>query len=235
MVKNEEKNLKLNYTNNFNQYDNLEEILDSIENDKILGDLYVKEKIIQQNKDFTGFNQLKDENISYDYLLAYLKNLSENKNHVNYSNESHNQKNISGLMHSYKSTSSKNKLSLESSYNIEKADIKIDGSPKLIHFKDTENQLNDIEIRTPLEIKKSQNQKNDQKNENINTSLIEEITENVNKNPRITLWSNKSAAVLRYLRKTKPEFSISKESSLLLEKVIKEKYPHIWELFDNLD
>lgn len=48
------------------------------------------------------------------------------------------------------------------------------------------------------------------------------------KNPRITLWSPEAAAVLRYLRKTIPEFSISNEASKLLEKAIKEKYPEIW-------
>ncbi|USG99442.1 hypothetical protein K1720_07925 [Thermococcus argininiproducens] len=49
------------------------------------------------------------------------------------------------------------------------------------------------------------------------------------KNPRITLWSPEATAVLRYLRKTVPEFSISNEASKLLEKAIKEKYPEIWE------
>ena len=46
--------------------------------------------------------------------------------------------------------------------------------------------------------------------------LIDEVIETVEKNPRITLWSAKSAAVLRYLRKTEPEFSISSEASDLI-------------------
>ena len=57
--------------------------------------------------------------------------------------------------------------------------------------------------------------------------LIDEVIETVEKNPRITLWSAKSAAVLRYLRKTEPEFSISSEASDLIDAAIAEKYPEI--------
>ncbi len=60
------------------------------------------------------------------------------------------------------------------------------------------------------------------------------VIEIVENNPRITLWSAKSAAVLRYLRKTEPEFSISNEASKLIEEAIAEKYPEIWTLFDHL-
>lgn len=62
----------------------------------------------------------------------------------------------------------------------------------------------------------------------------EEVIGVIAENPRITLWSARSAAVLRYLRKTKPEFSISKESSTLIDEAIKEKYPKIWGLFEDL-
>ena len=57
--------------------------------------------------------------------------------------------------------------------------------------------------------------------------LIDEVIETVEKNPRITLWSARSAAVLRYLRKTEPEFSISSEASDLIDAAIAEKYPEI--------
>ena len=63
---------------------------------------------------------------------------------------------------------------------------------------------------------------------------ISEIIKTVEKNPRITLWSAKSAAVLRYLRKTQPEFSISKEASRLIDEAIAEEYPEIWTLFNHL-
>lgn len=45
----------------------------------------------------------------------------------------------------------------------------------------------------------------------------------------------RAAAVLRYLKKTKPGFSISKEASTLIEKAIKDKYPDIWRLFSKLE
>lgn len=64
---------------------------------------------------------------------------------------------------------------------------------------------------------------------------VKEVLKEVKKNPRITLWSLRSAAVLRYLKKTKPEFSISKEASLLIEEAVKNKYPDIWDLFSELD
>lgn len=68
----------------------------------------------------------------------------------------------------------------------------------------------------------------------INDEKIEQIKEEVGKNPRISLWSAKSAAVLRYLKKTTPEFSISNEASSILEEAIQNKYPEIWELFEEL-
>lgn len=69
---------------------------------------------------------------------------------------------------------------------------------------------------------------------NLNDEKIEQIKEEISKNPRISLWSAKSAACLRYLKKTTPEFSISNEASLILEEAIKNKYPDIWELFEDL-
>jgi hypothetical protein len=49
------------------------------------------------------------------------------------------------------------------------------------------------------------------------------------KNPRITMWSPVSTAMLKYLRKTIPEFSISEEASILLEDAITRKYPDLYE------
>lgn len=65
----------------------------------------------------------------------------------------------------------------------------------------------------------------------IDPEMVEAVLEEVKKNPRISLWSARSAAVLRYLRKTEPEFSISSEASLIIEEAIKLKYPEIWEFF----
>ena len=67
----------------------------------------------------------------------------------------------------------------------------------------------------------------------IQEEHIAEVKEIVDKNPRITLWSSRSSAVFRYLRKTEPEFSISKEASLLIEEAVAKKYPEIWALFED--
>jgi hypothetical protein len=63
---------------------------------------------------------------------------------------------------------------------------------------------------------------------------VAEVLDIVDKNPRITLWSSRSAAVFRYLRKTEPEFSISREASILIDEAVSKKYPEIWALFDDL-
>lgn len=67
----------------------------------------------------------------------------------------------------------------------------------------------------------------------VDQSHVDEVKEIVDKNPRITLWSARSSAVFRYLRKTEPEFSISKEASTLIDEAVSKKYPEIWELFDD--
>ena len=67
----------------------------------------------------------------------------------------------------------------------------------------------------------------------IQEEHVAEVKAIVDKNPRITLWSSRSSAVFRYLRKTEPEFSISKEASLLIEEAVAKKYPEIWALFDD--
>ena len=67
----------------------------------------------------------------------------------------------------------------------------------------------------------------------IQEEHVAEVKEIVDKNPRITLWSSRSSAVFRYLRKTEPEFSISKEASILIDEAVSKKYPEIWALFDD--
>ncbi len=67
----------------------------------------------------------------------------------------------------------------------------------------------------------------------LDQTMVENVILEVKKNPRISLWSAKSAAVLRLLKKTKPEFSISKEASALIEEAVKDKYPEIWEEFED--
>lgn len=69
----------------------------------------------------------------------------------------------------------------------------------------------------------------------LDSDKIDEIKEEVKDNPRISLWSVKSAAVFKYLKKTIPEFSISNEASVILDEAIAKKYPEIWELFDDIE
>ena len=100
----------------------------------------------------------------------------------------------------------------------------------------------DSTIKINEESKESVNLNEATDNLNDDTSLLSEkeeklvyqVIETVESNPRITLWSARSAAVLRYLRKTEPEFSISNEASNLIDKAIAEKYPEIWTLFNHL-
>jgi len=49
------------------------------------------------------------------------------------------------------------------------------------------------------------------------------------KDPRISTYSTFVMSVLRYLRKTTPEFSMSEMASDLLENAIREKYPELSE------
>lgn len=76
------------------------------------------------------------------------------------------------------------------------------------------------DISNPQDVKKQEN--------------VAEVLDIVDKNPRITLWSSRSAAVFRYLRKTEPEFSISREASILIDEAVSKKYPEIWDLFEDL-
>lgn len=74
--------------------------------------------------------------------------------------------------------------------------------------------------------------KHDTESLSADDKIIEAVLLEVHKNPRISLWSAKSAAVLRFLKKTKPEFSISNEASLLIEEAVKNRHPEIWKLFE---
>lgn len=63
----------------------------------------------------------------------------------------------------------------------------------------------------------------------LSRDVISRAIEDGKRNPRVVVWSPKSSVVLRILKKSIPEFSISKEASLLLEEAIKQKYPEIWD------
>lgn len=118
---------------------------------------------------------------------------------------------------------------------IESIDEDIEDSTEDVEpgVEDVEVNEVDIEDKTSEEVSTSQ----DNQESVLDTKTqenIDEVLEIVNKNPRITLWSSQSAAVLRYLRKTEPEFSISKEASRLIEDAVAREYPEIWSLFEDL-
>ncbi len=81
-------------------------------------------------------------------------------------------------------------------------------------------------------VDEAESQANSIKNINFDDKVINDVLLDVHKNPRISLWSAKSAAVLRFLKKTKPEFSISNEASILIEEAVKDRYPDIWMIFE---
>lgn len=102
--------------------------------------------------------------------------------------------------------------------------------------KETISKNNDEEI---IESVDSEENNEEDAEEEINLTdkekeNIEEVKKIVSKNPRITLWSSRSSCVFRYLRKTEPEFSISKEASTLIDQAVSEKYPEIWKLFEDM-
>ena len=68
----------------------------------------------------------------------------------------------------------------------------------------------------------------------IDNNTILKALEEGRKNPRVVVWNPKSSVALRILKKTIPEFSISYEASKLLESAIKEKYPEIWKIVEDI-
>ena len=64
---------------------------------------------------------------------------------------------------------------------------------------------------------------------NINSQALNAAIAQGCKDPRISTYSPFVMSVLRYLRKTTPEFSMSEMASNLLENAIREKYPELSE------
>lgn len=109
--------------------------------------------------------------------------------------------------------------------NIEESVKKKEKAEKKSKPKDEPMETRDENVQKAPETKTSNGSDFDE-------NLVEVVMQEVAKNPRISLWSAKSAAVLRYLKNTKPAFSISKEASALIEEAVKDKYPELWKLFE---
>lgn len=111
--------------------------------------------------------------------------------------------------------------------------VKVNSSTKNSVSRPSDTSSSKAEKSTKSLISKSTTTNDAAEADSNETQRINIVISDVKKNPRITLWSSRSAAVLRYLKKTQPEFSISKEASKLIEDAVKEKYPEIWDLFDD--
>ena len=96
-----------------------------------------------------------------------------------------------------------------------------------------EEEIPEEETDEPSQDEESEEEEDEEDIDPVVLENIKEVKEIVDKNPRITLWSSRSSAVFRYLRKTEPEFSISKEASILIDEAVSKKYPEIWKLFED--
>jgi len=67
---------------------------------------------------------------------------------------------------------------------------------------------------------------------NFPEEVVERAVSEGEKNPRVVVWSPKASVAMRILKKTIPEFSISKVTSEILEEGIRERYPEVWEIVE---
>lgn len=70
----------------------------------------------------------------------------------------------------------------------------------------------------------------DSKAKSLNLKALGEAVEGANSNRQsIAIWSPKISAVMWYLKKTTPEFSISEEARTILEEGLEKKYPELFQ------
>jgi len=68
------------------------------------------------------------------------------------------------------------------------------------------------------------------KAKSLNLKALGEAVEGANSNRQsIAIWSPKISAVMWYLKKTTPEFSISEEARTILEEGLEKKYPELFQ------
>jgi len=64
----------------------------------------------------------------------------------------------------------------------------------------------------------------------LNLKALGEAVKGANSNRQsIAIWSPKISAVMWYLKKTTPEFSISEEARTILEEGLEKKYPELFQ------
>ncbi|RAP48725.1 MAG: hypothetical protein BZ136_04590 [Methanosphaera sp. rholeuAM74] len=103
--------------------------------------------------------------------------------------------------------------------------------------KDKKEEVTEAEpAQTIEEVEQIEEEKTTQevKNTQITPSdeIVDQIKEEVKKSARISVWSPQSAATLKYLKNTIPNFSMSKDAARLLDEVVSTEYPEIWKLFE---
>ena len=79
----------------------------------------------------------------------------------------------------------------------------------------------------PLDLK---DKGSDSKSKGLNLKALGEAVKGANSNRQsIAIWSPKISAVMWYLKKTTPEFSISEEARAILEEGLEKKYPELFQ------
>jgi hypothetical protein len=64
----------------------------------------------------------------------------------------------------------------------------------------------------------------------LNLKALGEAIDGANsKKQTIAIWSPKISAIMWYLKKTTPEFSISEEARIILEEGLEKKYPELFQ------
>ena len=86
----------------------------------------------------------------------------------------------------------------------------------------TSSQLPEISDQTPATCHKPQ----------IDDSILAQALVEAQKSPKITVFSPKVAAVLRYKQLTTIRYSFSTEARERLEQAVKDAYPDLWEAME---
>ena len=107
--------------------------------------------------------------------------------------------------------------------------------PEGLDSKDEGLSLNDkaLDFKPKGDESKSLDLKNKglgSKAKGLNLKALGEAVEGANSNRQsIAIWSPKISAVMWYLKKTTPEFSISEEARAILEEGLEKKYPELFQ------
>lgn len=100
--------------------------------------------------------------------------------------------------------------------------------PEDIDFKDNGLNLNDKGVEEDTSSVKDKGLGS--KAETLNLKALGEAVKGANSNRQtVAVWSPKISAIMWYLKKTTPEFSISNEARSILEEGLERKYPELFQ------